>query len=495
MNMWCRTLLLFSLFGILTQLGCGSSPRRTADFPREPGELRITQSVGGAHYRTIIHNDHWFQTFDTDLLVLHPRSGRTLHRLELGRVGEAAPAVDMAVVHDRLFVVLEDQAVIEIAIDDPAFPRMTQRAESEELRLHPRRLSVVENELYISGVGGVTRWRDRALIYPHEEDTGRIATSAEGLVVCLGRRIYRVDDDRYVGSASDLMHAELSDVEPGTLVFTRQLETAAQIGLMTPNLREVDVDAATVAMPGIVRRVHADGDSIWIVTDDEVRRYMHFQNRLVRMDSIDILGSRDIGIIDDDHLAIAGTFGRTIYRRHTTEQGPGDTFLYTQREPSKLLLAKSDGRHILAGSEQGVWLYRIGSNVQLVEETLDARDDGTTPSREATTVDAEARLSDDGRSVSFFTESGSITYQEPGGDTLHCVIAADGRFWIGHDRGITVVEPVAARARRSSPETLQVRIHGQLRLDGPVRYLYPLRMDDGVAFVAERGGFGTARFD
>jgi hypothetical protein len=54
-------------------------------------------------------------------------------------------------------------------------------------------------------------------------------------------------------SGPDAGFADLFDRAPeGALVFTRQAETGALVGLMTPDLREIDVDRTTVPVPGIV---------------------------------------------------------------------------------------------------------------------------------------------------------------------------------------------------------------------------------------------------
>jgi hypothetical protein len=202
------------------------------------------------------------------------------------------------------------------------------------LGFSPRRLSVGDGHLYVSGLGGVVRWDDGFIMLrrdvqdsPAQSEIGRVAMSNEGLVVCEGRRIYRLSDGRYVGSASDLVSAEGSTAPPdGALVFTRQAEAGALVGLMTPDLREIDVDRTTVPVPGIVRSVRVFDGKIWIVTDEEILSYRVMREtddspsglRLVSVNDIDVIGARDVARVDDDHLAIIGSFGRALYRLRST---------------------------------------------------------------------------------------------------------------------------------------------------------------------------------
>lgn len=524
MTMWrtpmTRILLTMAFLALLTATafatGCNSLPRtdRRAAAPIDQS-VRVTQHVGGTHYRVIKHENVLYQTFGPELLVLEPRSNRLLRSVELGVIGRSGSGVDMLVHEDRLYVVLDRDEVVELSVSDPESPRVLTRESADALGILPKRLSVADGQLYVSGIGGVVRWEDGYLALrrdvsdsPDRNDVGHVAMTGEGLVACIGRRIHRLSDGSFVGSASDLIPADGLDRAPdGALVFIRQLSTGAFVGLMSPNLREIDVDRATIAVPGVVRSVRVFNDQIWVVTDEEILSFRLLRERvsegeglrLVNVADIDVIGARDVARVDEDHLAVAGSFGRSLYRLRTTGRGRGDTFIYAHREPSRLEHAQTDGRHILAGGPEGAWLYLIGSRVQPAEMNLD---DAPKPPTTADTVDAKAAISEDGRTLTVETESGVYEYRERGfggGERiLHTVVSVEGEFWVGHDDGITVLAlpgPITtARARGPADPVDQLRVVGSVRLDGPVQHLFQMRTDRGVSFVSRYGGFGIARY-
>ncbi len=492
-------------------LGCASSGRSTREVAQMESVLRLTQQVGGTHYRTIVRGDAWLQTFGHELLVLEPRSARLLDSIPLGRVGEVGAAVDMADLGDRLLIVLEGDAVVELNIEEPRRPRFVETVFAGELGIAPQRVSAVGDEFYISGVGGVVRWSDAARIYRNPGSVSHVVMSDEGLVACVGRRIYRLEDGQFVGSASDLVPAQGLDVmvagqDPSQMIiFSRQNPEGALVGLLGSNLRELDSRNLTIAVPGMVRSVRAFGQRLWIVTDSQISAYVVEQDALVLRRHVDVLGARDLASLDENHLAIAGSFGRAIYRANRTERGPGDTFFQVHREPSRLTDAKWDGRRILAGSEEGSWLYLIGSRVEPSNEPLDRSGPPLEPPTSASAASARARISEDRTTLSITTEEGVFEHVEPQGAMLHCVIAVEGEFWLGHDRGITVLHArLPAIDPRSRPPAGRVgsgetapseRVIKRLRIDGPVRYLFPMRIARGAAYVSEFGGFGTLQWE
>ena len=172
-------------------------------------------------------------------------------------------------------------------------------------------------------------------------------------------------------------------------------------------------------------------------------------------------------------------------------------------EPAGLLRAVSDGRNLLADSDRGMWLYRIGqeTSAQVSIETVDF----ATPPRKAVMLDWTFRIVDDGREVEVETPVGVDRLVAPREGRFHCVVAVDGVVWLGHDRGIIMVRLPAAgialppewdsmsaeEQRESGVGPLDGMTKLSVRLDGPVFFLEPLLLGGGVAYVSGAGGFGV----
>jgi hypothetical protein len=494
---------------------CSSPPKSP---PRTPAVqvLRAVHNVGGAHYRMVIHRGVWYQAFGSSLLVVDPQQATELKRVAFGTFGEIGPAVDLVAVDNRLWVVIEDDEVVEVSIDVPQLPVIVSRIDAAALGIRPRRLSVVERDVFVSGPGGAVRLRDRQRVVNQVEDA---------LVYASGRQVRRAADNAFVGSASDLQPLPPEFDMPGVMAFIRQGEQSALIGLLSRDVREIDARRATIAAAGVVHSVRAANGKLWVVNSSGVTAYTVQSDSLELALQCHVGGALDVGLLNENYLAVCGTFGRAIYRIHKDDHGSGESFVAVHRDASRLSGAVHDGQHILAGSDEGLWMYLINARVELTTKTWETqrRADLLAPPPPkvlAATINAQAKLSEDKRSV-VITPAGSgattdprnstHTYSEPDNGTIYCVSAVDGDFWLGHDRGITVLRVAAAdqsmrgprsrnlanggaqsAAGKSSP--IEIAVAGQLRLPGPVLYIYPLLVGGGASFVSELGGFGVAKF-
>ncbi len=469
---------LFVLATISAIAGCATGPRAQPSIQ----SLRVTHHVGGTHYRTIVANNVWYQTFGVSLLVLDTTNAQPVQAIEFGSIGQTAPATDMLRHEDRLYVVLRDQAVVELSLADPRHLQIVNRRDAEELGIEPQLLSVAGDELYVSGGGGVVRWSDGAIMLNDRGAVSRVVIAAVGPVASIGRRAFGLDDGQYVGSASDF-HPLPDEFEmPGMLIFTRRGEAGSLVGLMSAEVREVDSKRATVVVSGMVRSVRAFSGRLWIVADDHMASFKVTPDALIDPMRIKVLGARDVDRIDDNHLAVAGSFGRAVYRIGDDDAGPGDAFVRSHREPSCLTQAQSDGRRILGLGREGAWLYQIGGQAVYVS---DPPSELPAPLRSVTIDLVSASISPDGQSVEIRARGVSSSFTEPGDVELQCLAAVDGDIWIGHDRGITVLRPEASGV---------VVVRGRLRLEGPVRYIFPRLAGGAAVYVSEYGGFGVAQF-
>src|SRR5262249_36200807 len=160
-----------------------------------------------------------------------------------------------------------------------------------KLGIAPRHLSVVENEVYASGVGGVVRVADGELIYSSPEEVTSVAMGESGLLACANRRIYQVESGQYIGSATTLVNVGEEFNQPGVMVFTRVGEQGALVGLMTPQAREVNHEGATIGFGDIVRRVRFLDGKLWIVCDGGIHVYEVTSESLANPRHIDVLGA------------------------------------------------------------------------------------------------------------------------------------------------------------------------------------------------------------
>jgi hypothetical protein len=183
-----------------------------------------------------------------------------------------------------------------------------------------------------------------------------------------------------------------------------------------------------------------------------------------------------------NRFAVAGSFGRALYRYRPEGELPGDTFYAAERLPGRLEVSVSDRRRVLAASREGTWMYLIGEMAEISTRDI------TTPDRPEFEVDAswcKAAVSEDGAAVVFRMGDRAQTYSPAEGSRVNTLSLADGKVWIGHERGIDVVG--------FDPVLREVVAEDRVRVAGPIIALYPNRVGGGVTYVARFGGFGVVR--
>ncbi len=422
--------------------------------------------------------------------------------IDLGKSGEIGPAIDLSIVdsldHPRLFVVVEDDEVVELSLKSPQSPEIVDRIAASALGIQPRRLTMIDGTMYVSGKGGIVRLSDRKKIFSSDEDVSRVARCELGLIACIGRRVFRVEDERYIGSASEVQMIAASSSAP-PLAFARQGDAGVLVGLMNSDVREVDAQNATISVPGQLQSMRAAGDRLWIVTDQTISGYRIGERTLTDPIHVDVVGARDVGQVNENYLVVAGTFGRAMYRIATDSKGSGEKFVQVQREPSRLSQAVTDGRHILAGSREGLWMYLINARAELTTRQFEFAPPPSLTS--ASVASAQARISEDRRTLTMTWNVGggqasqTWDYSDPQGAQFQCVVPIDGDFWVGHGRGLTVLKPIPPVPQTKNGRNQEIdRVAGNIRIDGPVRYIFPLLVGGGASFVSEFGGFGVAQF-
>jgi hypothetical protein len=432
--------------------------------------------------------------------------------LPLGAAGRYGPIVDLALADGRAYAVLEDDAVVEMSLRQPRNPSVTALVEAAALDIRPRSVSVVDHSVYIAGDGGVVRLSDRRRVFTCRGEAGPVIEVAGRLITAVGRRVIQLDSETYLGSATWIAPLGAMFARPAssigvsipedTLLFVRQSATHATVGLMSPDIRELDTQRFTVEVEGTVRRVRTFGGRVWVVTDQEIFAFAITGDRLGVRRRLPIRDALDLEQVSDNMLAIAGVFGRGLFRLNEDATGPAEAFLSLHREPAGLVNADRDGTWIRASGPTGSWSYRIGAEQAIAEEFRSPIDqppdshDSTADRSEQASVSTllfDAAVPDDGLSIevrfggSRGVAGGRTRYEEGIGVRIHCIVHIDGNLWVGHDRGVSVLRIDNAD---SSAEPSIVCL-ARVRLAGPVRWLFPLYGGGGAAYVAEAGGFGV----
>ncbi len=471
--------------------------------------LRITHHAGGTHHATQVENGRWFQAFGNELLVIDVTNGRELGRAEGVKFGEGGALTDVVVNGDTAWAVSSATALVEFDVSDQNEPRVTTTVLAAELGIEPELVSAVGDQLFVSGRGGVVRVEDRKRFLTGQSPQ-HVVASTVGPVTCVGRRIVALEDGRYLGAASSLQSLPAGVGPAGGYAFILQGQNGASVGLMTPAFSEL----THAAVPAVVRRLRICGDRMFAVTDRFLYAWRIDGNALVEPEEIPLKGGLDIALIRPNHYAVAGTFGRAMYRHKSEDRRDGDTFYNVERQPGMLEVAVTDGRRILAGGREGFWLWRIGGEPQITDKTTDLT---TVQAPEVSAAWGGARIvrekAADGVERGVAVEvrhDGKVFRHEPDGKpAVHDIELIDGDVWVGHDRGVDVLRRVEtivqdtdgdagakSKARAAQPATaprqhLETRVDviNRWRFEGPVLFIYPERIGGGATMVSLRGGF------
>jgi hypothetical protein len=494
--------------------------------------LHLTHHTGGTHHRVLVHDGRWIQAFGCSVQVVDPQSLMVIHDVPLGEFGKTGPVIDLARVGDRLLAVIEDDAVVELSLDTGIAPRIVRTTDAAALGILPRTLTALGETCYVAGVGGVVDLSTGQRIFIPESASGvcgHVARAGSDLVVPVGRRVYRMSDGQYLGAATDLLTfdplATTSSNDPASppLAFILQSRDNALAGLMTADIREVPGDNSRVVIEREARRIGWFNDRLWFVGTLGIAAYaIEGKGDTLRLErTIDMLGARDVAPLDEHRIAIVGTAGRAVYQFN--ERGAEGRFIAAERDAGRLTHAAGDGLNLLAGSDEGTWTYLVNARAELTTRTPPSSISGP---RTASVVSARAQISDDGLTL-HVTPTATATpapsaseddddserappapapqpwqYREDKNARLHTVIAVNNQFWVGHDRGITILWPNGSAPAPIDPETGEPLaavapadpVVERLRIPGPVRYLFPLMVGKGASYVSEFGGFGVARF-
>lgn len=511
---------LFSRSGAVAFLAAalGSAactPRYVAEdrTDRRERALRFEQQVGGTHHAASVDGGRWLQTFGNQLLSIDVTNGRELGRAEGVPFGEGGALTDLAVEGDRAWAVSSATALLEFDVSANASPRVVERWPAAKLGIEPELVSRVNGETFVSGAGGAVRLSDGKRFLTGMAPV-HVVHGPGGPVTCVGRRILALEDGRYLGAATALDELPAGIGPLGGYAFCLQGKTGATVGLMGPDFAEV----ARATVPALVRRVRVCGDRLFAVTDRHLHTWRIDGNAMAEPEEIPLRGGRDVALLRPNHYAVAGSFGRAMYRHREEERRDGDTFYNVDRQPGLLEVAITDGRRILAGGREGFWRWRIGGEAQLTDQTTDLTN---IPDPDLSAAWGRVRLvtekDADGvqRGVAVEVTQGTSVerYVPDGSPRITAIELVDGDVWVGHQRGVDVLRrvavpvpapgaapaapaqaPDAASADAASPKApAGLKVLHQWRFEGPVLFIYPERIGGGAAVVSLHGGFALVK--
>jgi hypothetical protein len=462
---------------------------------RRPRVLAVTDQEGGAHDCVIVHDRLWFVGQGPRLHVLEGR-GTPVKTVEAGPVGRTGAIVDLAVHRGDLVGVVGGDAVVRWDLANPRAPVLIDRVDAGTLGIEPWILSQVGGELFVSGRGGVLRASDGRL-FLKGENCGAVVPTLQGLAAVAGRQVRLLEGGRFIGAATALQVGE-----GGHLGFVLAGKSGSTVGVMGPDVRERE--GTVLAEPVI--RMRVTGDRLWVLSEERIATWSIADGTLKDPVYAKVKGARDVARLSDNLFAMVGSFGRAVYRLHDDREGPGDEFTDVKREPGRLDQSIFDGRRIVAGGLEGVWLYPIRGKATLSDKTIDVTQLPETKASLAwgtATIDkgdGKPETADESRALRVEGPMGKGRWVAPGEGFVNCVVAIDGQLWVGHSRGITVLRAAQAPPLEDEdgkpvpPRELQFEQVDALRIPGSVTWLHPLRTGGGAAWVSRLGGMGVAEF-
>jgi len=468
------------MLAVLALAGCGDPYKydREDRTDRRPRELKVTHTVGGVHWCALGYAGGWYQGFGHRLLSLGTRSGDVLSTIEPMPAGSCGAIRSLAAWRGDLYAVLERTALVRIDVRDPKDLAVIETSDAAALGLEPEAIAVIDDRLFVSGIGGVLELPSGKRYLNGLDASSEVVKVGNELVILVGNDLRTLDGADLGIKASAILPLQPGQGPEGGALLLEQGRRGSAVVLIDPVFAEV----SRVALGRGILGLSTAGGRAWAFTPDAMFTWSLGTTGLTDELEIKIKGAVGIELLGKNRYGVYGAFGRSLFRLETDEEGPGDTFYRSHREPGNIVIALSDQRRILAGTPTEVWNYNVGGECELVQRTLQV---GEMPRDRLTLDGGEARIEGEDRGSLVVELKGSRQeFTMPGMATM-AIVETD--LWVVYRDGLKVY-------RRSEPPAVGVAEVASLRLPGPVTHVFPRRAGQGASYVSALGGMGTTEW-
>ncbi len=468
------------MLAVLSLVGCGDPYKydREDRTDRRPRELKVTHTVGGVHWCALGYAGGWYQGFGHRILSLGARTGDVLSTLEPVPAGSGGAVRSLAVWQGDLYAVVERTALVRIDVRDPKDLVVVETSTSAALGLEPEAVAVIDDRLFVSGIGGVLELPSGKRYLTGLDASSEVVKVGSELVVLVGNDLRALDGADMGIEASAILPLQPGQGPEGGALLLEQGRRGSAVTLIDHAFAEV----SKVALGKGIQTIAIAGGRAWAFTPDAMFTWAFGPSGLNDELELKVKGALGIELLGKNRYGVFGAFGRSLFRLETDEEGPGDTFYRSHREPGNIVIALSDQRRILAGTPTDVWSYSVGGDCELVQRTLQV---GEMPRDELTFDDGEARIEGEDRSSLVIEMPGSR--QEFTMPRIATMAIVETDLWVVHQDGLKVY-------RRNTAPALGVAEVASLRLPGPVTHVFPRRAGQGASYVSALGGMGTTEW-
>ena len=291
------TVIGLLLLGVCTQVGLAD-------------DLRVRHATGGLPLALELQGDFWYQSLGDKLVVLKKQGNGQVATRMLTPYPASASCSDLLTDENYLYALLDGSEVVTFDLAFDQVPKIINRQSSASLGIIPHELVMVGDWPIAIGEGGAVRLTDgRQLVSAQGNITGIAMSIDRGLVYAMSGNLFDAGSGEIIGVATTLV--ELDDdanADIGTLVYTRDIENGAEIGLLGSGMLGTSSSTGKVILEGELQHVLSRKSRLIISTTNAVYVLGISPDELRVLRTFDLQGVQDIDVIASNYLAMCGEF-------------------------------------------------------------------------------------------------------------------------------------------------------------------------------------------